>query len=1408
MRNLARLALPTLLVSGFFVPGSANAQDCATTPPATCSDGNQVEITFGEPPTNETCFGCPLGSQNGTWSPSSSHYRQLQLPKFALNGGACGTLIQAELTVTYRSRTTIRVENLDDKPQTVNVAINLATQLTPLNVPGLAPISVLNNALAAYALGAGDGVIDFDGPAGETDLQPDALNTMCIRVTDPLVLANFIASAGSEFLLFDHNSIDGSFVTGPGNLTSATTTDALVSVSVTYRSCECQTVAGNDAVSVCIGEQVSISILKDDTTTCGTVDPQSIVLIGTYHPAFLLSGTNLHFDATGVAPGVYVAHYSVCNDQSPPCCHEATITITVCETVANDDEARVCVGAKVAVNVLGNDTTTCGILVPASVTLVGTPPPGFSVVDGQVVYAHPGTPLGGTVSATYSVCNDLPIPCCDTAVVTVTICSVDGVDDEARVCVGATVITDVLANDTTNCGALVPGPLGFVGVPPPGFAIVGGQIAYTHPGLPTTGTVSAVYRVCNDEDPACCGTATLTVTICNVTALDDLARVCAGASVTTDVLANDSTNCGVLLSATLDFVGVPPPGFSILGSEIVYANTGMPTSGTVSANYTICNDEDPNCCDTATLTVTICSVNAVDDTARVCAGSSVTTDVLANDSTNCGMLVPGSVEFVGTPPPGFTIVGGQIAYANPGMPVGGTISVTYRVCNDEMPPCCDTATLTVTVCSVDAIDDSARVCVGEQVKIDVLANDSTTCGVLVGNSLTFVGTPPRGFSIVGGQIVYANAGTPPRGTDSATYRVCNDEDPACCDTAVVTVTICRTDALDDEALVCAGTTVTIPVLANDSTTCGLLVPSSLSFEGAPPPGFSIVAGAIVYTNTGLPDSGTLIASYRICNDEDPPCCDTATVAVTICSVVADDDEMTMCCGDSMSVNVLSNDLSSCGRLDCAQVELLTPYPAGFSVSGCVITYDSNLGACPPTATARYRIRGGTGLVCSAEAEVVATILSRPIAMDDRIDLLPTTTFPLEIDVLANDQPGKNCTFEGCAGCAAGPGPKPCAVRLVTTPAFGTATVQDDCTILYVPDPTFSTGDTFCYEVTNSCDCSATACVTIASCREVDRRTCGSLLLFPEYDNRAQAQTIFTLTNGCCDLQDGNMTVEFRFIDALTCFETDFTLNLTPCDTVSFLTSAVNPNSTRGYAYAFVKRPTPGSGNPNGMPIVHNTLIGQAMIIDGLDLVKYSMNAVSFIGLGVDLSDNDDDGDGIRDLNGPLSPLAEYEQAPDEILIPRFLGQDPPGVGMQFQSDLILIGLSGGSAFTTTVEFLVYNDSEDVTSQFASFTCWDKRRLAQWAPGTLSSVLTVQGDDPDEILGSPTHTAGWIRLDGVVAESKQEVILDPAIYAVLIERMGERSVADLPFEKCAQANGDLLPNSLFGDGPNPVAGDGQ
>ena len=240
-------------------------------------------------------------------------------------------------------------------------------------------------------------------------------------------------------------------------------------------------------------------------------------------------------------------------------------------------------------------------------------------------------------------------------------------------------------------------------------------------------------------------------------------------------------------------------------------------------------------------------------------------------------------------------------------------------------------------------------------------------------------------------------------------------------------------------------------------------------------------------------------------------------------------------------------------------------------------------------------------------------------------------------------------------------------------------------------------------------------------------------------------------------------------------------------------------------YLYAKNSTATPGNPLGTPIVFNQLIGMETIINGIASFQYSLNAVSFRGLGDPFAPNDDDGDGIRDLNGPNAALPEYERAPDQILIPRFLGQDLPGGN--YASEMVLVNLSGGRQFTTVLDITGYNDNEVPFSGQYQFYCWDKIPLTTLSAMTLNTALQYQSD-PREIFGLSERESGWMILNGNVAYSSAESILDPAIYAVLIERANGSVAADLPFELCAQENGALLPTGLFGNGPDAQNGDNQ
>lgn len=302
-----------------------------------------------------------------------------------------------------------------------------------------------------------------------------------------------------------------------------------------------------------------------------------------------------------------------------------------------------------------------------------------------------------------------------------------------------------------------------------------------------------------------------------------------------------------------------------------------------------------------------------------------------------------------------------------------------------------------------------------------------------------------------------------------------------------------------------------------------------------------------------------------------------------------------------------------------------------------------------------------------------------------------------------------------------------------------------------------------------------------SCVRVNRRIPASLLLYPEFDNRPGQTTLLAVTNTNLSELSGFTRVEFRYIDGTTCLETNRTQNLTPNDTFAAITKTHAGGSSRGYVYAYACA-------PNGAPISFNFLTGDELVFDGVDQIDYGMNAFTWRAIPPTRASTDLDLDGIRDLNG-----YEYEPSPDVILVPRFLGQTATSHGF-----LLFVNLSGGAAFTTTVDLQIFNDNEDPFSAQYVFHCWAKAPLLSISGMFSNSVLHSSMDDPEEVLGDPSIETGWLRLDGRSASSGQTEIVDPAFLAVLIENRGGWSSADLPFELCTQTNGDLLPLGPLGD----------
>ncbi|MFN0009265.1 MAG: hypothetical protein ACKVXR_15280 [Planctomycetota bacterium] len=320
----------------------------------------------------------------------------------------------------------------------------------------------------------------------------------------------------------------------------------------------------------------------------------------------------------------------------------------------------------------------------------------------------------------------------------------------------------------------------------------------------------------------------------------------------------------------------------------------------------------------------------------------------------------------------------------------------------------------------------------------------------------------------------------------------------------------------------------------------------------------------------------------------------------------------------------------------------------------------------------------------------------------------------------------------------------------------------------------------------------------------DGREPGSLLIFPEFDNRVGDVTMFTVTNTNTDfnhdpatnLPRGTVKVHFIYIgvvdasgNPLPCLEVDREVTLTPGDTFTFLTRSHNPQQQQGFMYAYAKHPTSGEA------VTFNDLIGNALFLNGINAIDYSTNPISLEGKTGHLNNTDVDSDGNRDLND-----SEYDELPDEIKIPRFLA-----TGGVLRSELILLGLSGGARFDTVIDLLVYNDNEEVFSAQRTIRCWERVALDVISNVFTQSFLVGTSHAANEPLGATGRESGWIHLDGGVAYSTVEQILNPAVYGVLVERVARGAgAADLPFECGENSAGSLWPNGPLGDG---ILGDG-
>jgi hypothetical protein len=229
---------------------------------------------------------------------------------------------------------------------------------------------------------------------------------------------------------------------------------------------------------------------------------------------------------------------------------------------------------------------------------------------------------------------------------------------------------------------------------------------------------------------------------------------------------------------------------------------------------------------------------------------------------------------------------------------------------------------------------------------------------------------------------------------------------------------------------------------------------------------------------------------------------------------------------------------------------------------------------------------------------------------------------------------------------------------------------------------------------------------------------GSVLFFHQYtsdpNNPKLSDTQINITN---INPVENASVHLFFVDRITGSNADFELTLTPNQTLSFMTSDIDPGVS-GYLVAVA---TDGS-----VPVQNNSLIGTALIREN-DGHQVVLPAFSVAKLSPGQVPKDNDGSALLRFNG-----IEYERLPGSLAVTSFNSETADA------SSLILYSpasdLISGSMEMVNIFTLFFDDAQrSIPSNFS---------IRGYRADPLSAFFNRQGGITRQ---SPLPKRGWIRL---------------------------------------------------------------
>ncbi|MFO0813068.1 MAG: Ig-like domain-containing protein [Gemmatales bacterium] len=476
----------------------------------------------------------------------------------------------------------------------------------------------------------------------------------------------------------------------------------------------------------------------------------------------------------------------------------------------------------------------------------------------------------------------------------------------------------------------------------------------------------------------------------NPLAFNDAQTLNEGAEADIDVAANDSALTGTLDLTSITITSQPTRGTLVVNNDgtVTYTHNGSETTSD-TFKYTI-KDSNGHTSSEAAVTLTITPVNdlpiAVNDTATVAEGGTVSIPVAANDSDPDGTLNLASILITQLPAHGTATVNsnGTVTYVHNGTETT-TDTFKYTI-KDNSGFASEAATVNITITPVNdapvAVNDTATVEQGSSVIIPVSTNDTDADGTIDLTSIVITTQPTHGTLTVNadGTVTYLHSGTG-TATDTFAYTI-KDNNAATSNAATVTITVTPLNqapiAVDDSGTVDEGGSVTINVPNNDSDPDGSLALNTVTIVQQPSHGSLTIDanGQITYQHDGSETATTDTYTYTI-RDNEGKISNQATVTITINLLndapVANEDAGTVAKGGSVNINLAQNDTDADGTIDLASIVIVdSPLNGSVTVNNDgTVTYQHNDSATTADVFT-YTIKDNLGLV-SAVGTVRITI---------------------------------------------------------------------------------------------------------------------------------------------------------------------------------------------------------------------------------------------------------------------------------------------------------------------------------------------------------------------------------------------------------------------------------------------------